>query len=69
MDMKIRSEPETTPIPKNLIKPALKIGDVTLVPVDKSIVKDLKITENTYFQQEQSADGINLRILKRTDFL
>jgi len=51
------------------IKAVINIGNVTMIPLDKSIVKLLGITGETFFQQELDSDGIYLRIVrKETDF-
>lgn len=65
--MKGHSEQSLTNPPKYPIKAVVVIGDITAIPLDKSIVKGLGITEQTFFQQEQSEEGIYLRIVKGTE--
>jgi hypothetical protein len=50
---------------KHPIKSVLTVGNVTLVPLEKSIVNRLGITENnTFFQEEVVNEGILLRMIK-----
>jgi hypothetical protein len=42
-------------------KPIFNIGNVTVVLLDKQIVKLLKINEETLFEQQLVEDGILLR--------
>ena len=46
------------------IKKCWKFGDVTLVAIDKRIVKSLAIDESTLIEQEITQDGIVIRIRK-----
>jgi len=40
------------------------VGNVILVAIETSIVKNLGITGNTFFEEEVVEDGILLRIIK-----
>ena len=46
------------------VKPIFNIGNVTVVLLDKEIVKLLQINEDTLFKQELSDDGVLLRIIR-----
>jgi len=47
------------------IKNVLTVGNVTLVAIEESIVKNLGITGDTFFQEEVVENGILLRIIRR----
>lgn len=51
--------------PKTAVKPVFTIGDVTVVLLDKEIVKHLRINEDTLFQQVLTDDGILMRMIRK----
>jgi hypothetical protein len=49
--------------PKKPIKKCVKIGPLIVIPIDESIVKEMRIDENTtFFEQEITKDGVLLRV-------
>ena len=51
-------------ISKFPIKAVIDIGELTIVPLDKSIVNTLEISESTLLEQRITEDGVLLRIVK-----